>query len=150
MGNTQIARTWIRFARTWIRFARTWIGKDRLTILGVLLSATLATAASPTWAGDGQIPAYPVDANCHEALDLYRGSALSPARKRAFEQECVRRQQEAYDAVKDVWPMLQEQDRQACIRIVQTQNYMQLRNCVTDQFAQERGAARHGTARFEP
>ena len=125
----------------------TWIRKDRLTLFCVLLSAA---AAWPAWAGTGQIPTYPVDANCHEALDLYRGSALSPARKRAFERECVRRQQEAYDSVKDVWPMLQEQDRQACVHIVQTQNYLQLRNCVTDQYAQERGAARQGGAHFEP
>ncbi len=46
--------------------------------------------------------------------------------------------------------MLQEKDRQACVRIVQTQNYMQLRNCVTDQYAQAQGAARAATAHFQP
>ncbi len=114
---------------------------------GVLLLALLPTAAR---ADAISIPIYPIDANCHEALELYRGSALSPARKRAFEQDCVQRQQDAYDAVKAVWPVLGEKDRQACVRIVQTQNYLQLRNCVSDQYAQGQSAARPGTARFRP
>ena len=133
-----------------------WVGKPMSKAcsasLVVLLSASLqATTPQPAAsAGAGQIPVYPVDANCHEALDLWRGSELSPARKRAFEQDCVRRQQEAYDAVKDVWPLLRDKDRQACVRIVQTQNYLQLRNCVADQYAQGQGAARSGTAHFQP
>ena len=128
------------------------MSKAWIVALGALLSATLqiVTPQGSAWAGAAGIPVYPVDANCHEALDLYEGSDLSPARKHAFEVDCVRRQQDAYDAVREVWPMLQEKDRQACVRIVQTQNYMQLRNCVTDQYAQAQGAARAGTAHFQP
>ena len=118
------------------------MSKAWIATAGVLLSWMLGSAA---WAD-----AVPVYDNCHQALDLYRGSGLSPARKHAFEEECVRRQQDAYDAIKDVWPMLRDKDRQACARIVQTQNYLLLRNCVSDQYAQERAAAKPGTAHFQP
>ena len=73
------------------------------SIVGFLLAST------PVLADD--IPIYPVDANCREARSLYQGSQLSDARKQAFEKDCVQRQQDAYDAVKDAWANLQAKDQ---------------------------------------
>ncbi len=112
------------------------------SIIGFLLLSASALAE--------EIPIYPVDANCREARSLYRGSELSDARKQAFEDDCVRRQQAAYQAVKDAWPGLQAKDRRICTRLVTTGNYILLANCVASQAAQETAEARPGSKHFHP
>ena len=112
-------------------------------LAGLLLASTPALADA--------IPIYPVDANCREARSvLYRGSELSDARKQAFEKDCVRRQQDAYDAVKDAWPNLQAKDQRRCTRLVTTGNYILLANCVASQAAQETAASQPGPRHFHP
>ena len=112
------------------------------SIVGFLLAST------PVLADD--IPIYPVDANCREARSLYQGSQLSDARKRAFEKDCVQRQQDAYDVVKDAWPNLQTKDQRICTRLVTTGNYILLANCVASQAAQETAENRSGPKHFHP
>ena len=110
---------------------------------GLLLAATPALADA--------IPIYPVDANCREARSvLYRGSELSDARKQAFEKDCVHRQQDAYDAVKNLWPTLQAEDQRLCTRLVTTGNYILLANCVASQAAQAIAASQPGPRHFHP
>ena len=109
----------------------------------------LVLASTPVLADD--VPIYPVDANCREARGvLYQGSQLSDARKRAFETDCVQRQQDAYNAVKDAWPGLQVKDQRLCARLVTTGNYILLANCVASQAAQETSVSRPGPRHFHP
>ncbi len=112
-------------------------------LVGILLASTPVLA--------DEIPIYPVDANCREARSvLYRGSELSDARKRAFETDCVQRQQDAYEAVKDAWPNLQDKDQRLCTRLVTTTNYILLANCVASQAAQETAVSQPGPKHFHP
>ena len=112
-------------------------------IVGLLLGSTPALA--------DDVPSYPVDANCREARSvLYQGSQLSVARKQAFETDCIRRQQDAYDAVKDAWPSLQVKDQRLCTRLVTTGNYILLANCVASQAAQEAAIDQPGPKHFHP
>ena len=106
-------------------------------------------ASTPVLADD--VPVYPVDANCREARSvLYAGSQLSDARKQAFETDCIRRQQDAYDAVKSAWPNLQVKDQRLCERLVTTGNYILLANCVASQAAQEVAVGQPGPKHFHP
>ena len=110
---------------------------------------SLVLLSTPALADD--VPIYPVDANCREAQGvLYQGSQLSDARKQAFEADCVRRQQGAYDAVKVAWPNLLVKDQRLCARLVTTGNYILLANCVADQAAQETAASQPGPKHFHP
>ena len=112
-------------------------------ITGLLLVST------PVLADD--VPTYPVDANCREARSvLYQGSQLSDARKQAFEADCIRRQQDAYDTVKGAWPSLQAKDQRLCRRLVTTGNYILLANCVASQAAQETAVNQPGPKHFHP
>ena len=112
-------------------------------VFGLVLATTPALADA--------VPIYPVDANCREARSvLYGGSQLSDARKQAFEADCVRRQQEAYEAVKDAWPTLQVKDQRLCTRLVTTTNYILLANCVASQAAQETAVDQPGPRHFHP
>ena len=109
----------------------------------------LIVASTPVLADD--TPIYPVDANCREARRvLYEGSQLSNARKQAFETDCVHRQQDVYDVVKDAWPKLQVRDQRLCTRLVTTGNHILLANCVTSQAAQEIAVDQPGPKHFHP
>ena len=114
-------------------------------------SVVLGLALLPTVAGAAEIPIYPVDANCREAIGvLFKGSGMSPARKAAFERDCVRRQKDAYDAVVNVWPALQAKDQQSCLHIVQTENYILLSRCAATLYAQEIAEAPSDRRPFQP
>ena len=109
----------------------------------------LVLASTPVLADE--IPIYPVDANCREARSvLYRGSELSDARKQAFEKDCIQRQQDAYESIKDAWPNLQVRDQRLCTRLVTTTNYILLANCVASQAAQETAANQPAPKHFHP
>ena len=115
-------------------------------VFGLLVSGSSATDSLAV-----ELPIYPVDANCREATaTLFKGSQLSPARKKLFEENCISTQQGAYNAVANVWGALQLKDQQSCLHLVQTQNYILLERCASDLYAQETGEAQLSRKSFRP
>ena len=115
----------------------------------VVAGVAMAAAFGQAHAGQDDLPIYPVDRNCREAMAVFfKTSRIAPERKAGLERDCIRRQQAAYDDVKRVWPALQAKDRRVCLHVTTTTNYLHLRECVATLYAQEVLATRTDNGTF--